>query len=360
LALPGPRPPLPIESLVLALSPDAERLLAHGAFLLFVGVMLALDLGVFHRKAHEVRFREAARWTAIVVAIGMLFNVLVYFLYRNHWFDLGLDVPVLGSSHETRTVGGAEAARTFFAAYVLEQSLSMDNVFVIAVIFSSLGIPAKLQHRVLFWGILGAIIMRGAMIAVGTALIERIDWIVYVFGGILILTALRMAFVHTETADPSASRVVRLLGKFLPISHELDGQKFFTRAATGALVATPIFVALVMIEVTDLIFAVDSIPAVFSLTADPFIVFTSNVLAVLGLRSLYFCLSSIIRKLKYLKPSLVVVLMFAGVKMCLVHTPFKIPTDISVGVIIGVLAVGAAASLIAMRGEKKEAPDAAV
>jgi len=334
-----------------ALSSDALHSIAHGAFLAFVAIMLALDLGILHRKAHEVRFREAAIWTGVVVAVALLFNVLVYFLYENHWLDLGLNVPVLGSPDETRTMGGAEAARTFFAAYILEQSLSMDNVFVMAVIFSSLGIPGKYQHRVLFWGILGALIMRGGMIAVGTALIERVAWIVYVFGGVLIITAIKMAFTHTETVDPSSSRVVRVMSKFLPITHEFDGQKFFTRI-NARLFGTPLLVALLMIEFTDLIFAIDSIPAVFSITADPFIVFTSNVMAILGLRSLYFCLSSIIQKLKYLKPALVVVLLFAGVKMCLVHTPFKVPTDVSVGVIIGVLAVGAAASLISMRREK--------
>ena len=337
--------------LAAGLSPDALHLVAHGAFLAFVAVMLALDLGILHRKAHEVRFREAAIWTGVVVTVAMLFNVLVYFLYENHWLDLGLNVPVLGSPDESRTVGGAEAARTFFAAYVLEQSLSMDNVFVMAVIFSSLGIPGKYQHRVLFWGILGALVMRGGMIAVGTALIERVAWIVYVFGGVLIITAIKMAFTHTETVDPSASRVVRILSKFLPITHEFDGQKFFTRI-DARLFGTPLLVALLMIEFTDLIFAIDSIPAVFSITADPFIVFTSNVMAILGLRSLYFCLSAVIQKLKYLKPALVVVLLFAGVKMCLVHTPFKVPTDVSIGVIIGVLAVGAGASLIAMRREK--------
>jgi len=322
--------------------------LAYGVFLVVVLGMLALDLGVFHRTAHTVAMREALLWSAIWIGCGLAFNVAVYFLYEHHVLGLGQGVPVLGSPGETRLVSGGEAAKTFLAAYLLEKSLSMDNVFVIAVIFASLGIPSVYQHRVLFWGIVGALVMRGVMIALGAALITRFSWIVYVFGGVLILTALKMALIRETATDPSASAAIRVLKRFVPLTDRFDGQRFFTRI-DGRRFATPLLAALVLIEVTDLIFAVDSVPAVFSLTADPFIVFTSNVMAILGLRSLYFCLASLITKFRYLKPALIVVLMFAGVKMCLVHTPLKIPMDVSLYVVLGVLGIGAASSLIADR-----------
>lgn len=329
--------------------------LAYSAFIGVVLALLALDLGVFHRKAHEVSMREAVGWTAVWVGCGLAFNVAVYFLYERHVLGLGQDVPVLGSPGETRLVAGAEAAKTFLAAYLLEKSLSMDNVFVIAVIFASLGIPSRYQHRVLFWGIVGALVMRGVMIALGAALIARFSWIVYVFGGVLILTALKMALIRESATDPAASATIRLMKRLIPLTDRFDGQRFLTRI-DGRLFATPLLAALLLVEVTDLIFAVDSVPAVFALTADPFIVFTSNVMAILGLRSLYFCLASLITKFRYLKPALIGVLMFAGVKMCLVHTPLKVPMDVSLFVVLGVLGVGVGASLIADRLRPAPAP----
>lgn len=319
--------------------------LLYGAFVLLVVGFLVLDLGVFHRKAHVVSAREAIGWTLVWVAASLAFNVGVYFLYEHHVFGLGLNVPVLGDPGATQTLDGWAAAKQYFAGYVVEKSLAMDNVFVIALIFASLAIPAIHQHRVLFWGILGALAMRAAMIFVGAELVARFSWIVYVFGGFLILTAVKMAVIEGHAADPAASPVVRLTGRIVPLTHRFNGQRFFARI-DGRLYATPLLLALVLVEFTDLIFAIDSIPAIFAITADPFIVFTSNIFAILGLRSLYFCLAAAIDHFRYLKPALVLVLLFVGVKMCLVHTPLKIPTDVSLLVILGLLGAGVAASLL--------------
>jgi tellurite resistance protein TerC len=333
---------------------EEYKVFAYAGFIGIILTILLLDLGVFHRKAHEVTAREAIRWTIVWVSCALLFNVAVYFLYEHHVFGLGLEVPVLGSPGTTMTVRGFEAAKLYITGYLIEESLSMDNVFVIAVILGSLGIPAKYQHRVLFWGIMGAVVMRGLMIFVGVTLIEHFAWISYVFGAVLIITAVRMAFMgEDEQADPSKSTIFRLIKRFIPVTTKFDGQRFFTRME-GVLHATPLLVALVMVEFTDLIFAVDSIPAIFAITADPFIVFTSNIFAILGLRSLYFCLAAMIRHFRYVKPALVLVLLFIGIKMCLVHTPYKIDTDISVGVVLGMLATGVVASLLLPAKEEKE------
>lgn len=312
-------------------------------FIALVLVMLALDLGVFHRHAHVVSVKEALTWTVIWVACAIAFNAGVYFIYDAHWLGIGQAVPQLDGA--ARDVHGPEAARLFFTAYIVEKSLSVDNVFVIAMIFTFFAIPPKYQHRVLFWGILGALLMRGVMIMVGAELIRRVDWIVYVFGGFLILTAIKMAVVRSEHADPSNNPLVRLVRRMYPVTDRYDGQKFFT-AVNGVRHATPLLLALVMVEFTDLIFAVDSIPAVFAITADPFLVFTSNVFAILGLRSLYFCLSGLMHRFKYLKVSLIAILFFVGVKLCLVHSPYKIGTGLSLGVILALLAAGIVASLL--------------
>ena len=318
---------------------------AYALFVLLILAMLALDLGVFHRKVHAPSFREAAAWTMVWVGVAAMFNVAVYFLYKHHALGLGLDVPVLGAPDQLQTVDGATAAKTFLGAYLLEKSLSMDNVFVIAVIFGSLGIPAMYQHRVLFWGIVGALAMRGAMIALGSALVSNLAWTTYLFGGVLIVTAVKMCFARTDTVNPEVSLVVRVLKRLVPLSDRIDGQRFFTRI-DGRRCATPLLVALALVEFTDLIFAVDSIPAVFALTSDPFIVFTSNIMAILGLRSLYFCLATMVTRMRFLKPALIIVLLFAGAKMCLVHTPFKVPMDVSLLVVLGVLMAGALGSLL--------------
>lgn len=313
-------------------------------FVALVCAFLALDLGVFHRKAHVVGMKEALTWTVIWVAAALAFNAWIYFAYEGHWLGIGRDVPQLDGS--VRDVHGLEAAKLYLTGYVVEKSLAMDNVFVIAMIFSYFAVPAVYQHRVLFWGIIGALVMRGGMIAVGAVLIQQFSWIVYVFGGFLILTALKMSVIKSEGIDPSRNPLVRLVRRLYPVSTSYDGQRFFTRV-NGVRTATPLLLALVMVEFTDLIFAVDSIPAIFAITADPFIVFTSNIFAILGLRSLYFCLANLINRFRYLKPALIGILFFVGVKMLLVHSPYKIDTTLSLVVVVGILVAGVLASLFA-------------
>lgn len=312
-------------------------------FIALVFVFLALDLGVFHRKAHVVSMKEALTWTVVWVCTALLFNVWIYFAYENHWLGIGLNVAQLDGV--ARDVHGAEAAKLYLAGYLVEKSLAMDNVFVIAIVFSYFAVPALYQHRVLFWGILGALVMRGIMIAVGAKLIQSFDWIIYVFGGFLILTAIKMAFAGDGHVDPSKNPLVRLVKRFMPVTDKYEGDKFFTRV-NGVRAATPLFLALAVVEFTDLIFAVDSIPAIFAITADPFLVFTSNIFAILGLRSLYFCLASLMGKFRYLKPSLIAILLFVGVKMMLVHTPYKIDTGLSLAVVVGILIAGVVASVL--------------
>ncbi len=315
----------------------------YAGFLALVLLFLALDLGVFHRDAHEVSMKEAAVWTGVWISAALLFNVGIYFIYEHHVLGIGESVKQIDGA--VRAVNGLEAAKLFFTGYVVEKSLSMDNVFVIAIIFSFFAVPAAYQHRVLFWGILGALVMRGGMIGIGAALITSVDWIVYVFGGFLILSAAKMALIKGEHVNPNNNPAVKLVRRLIPVAPNYDGQRFFT-TWEGKRAATPLFLALVLVEFTDLIFAVDSIPAIFAITTDPFLVFTSNVFAILGLRSLYFCLASMISKFRFLKPSLIVVLAFVGVKMLLVHTDFKIPTTASLLVILGVLTVGILASIL--------------
>ena len=316
---------------------------AYVGLIALVFFFLPLDLGVFHKHAHEVKFKEALTWSIVWVASALLFTVFVFYAYDRHWMSLGLNVPVLGKPGEMSVVGGAEAAKLFLTGYLIEKSLSMDNVFVIALIFGYFAIPNKYQHRVLFWGIVGALLMRGVMIAIGAGLVARFTWIVYVFGGFLILTALKMIFIKSET-DPSRNPIVKLVKRMYPVSDTFDGQRFFTRI-DGKRYATPLLLALVMVEFTDLIFAVDSIPAIFAITADPFIVFTSNIFAILGLRALYFCLAAAIQSFQYLKTALIAILLFVGAKMMLISV-FKIPALASLLVVVAFLAAGIVASIV--------------
>lgn len=306
-------------------------------FVALVLALLALDLGVFHRKTHALTISEAAVWTTVWVILSLLFNVGVYWLYEHHFLGIGQAV-----GHE---LSGGQAALQFFTGYVVEKSLSLDNIFVIALIFSYFRVPAQFQHRVLFWGILGALIMRGAMIAAGTMLIHRFAWITYVFGMLLIVTAIKLLVVRHDNLEPDRNLLVRLARRVYRISTELDGQKFFTRVA-GERAVTPLLLVLLVVESTDVLFAVDSIPAIFAITRDPFIVFTSNVFAMLGLRSLYFVLAGVMDRFRYLKTSLVFLLAFVGVKMLLVHH-YPIPTLVSLGIISGILSVGVLASILA-------------
>ena len=326
---------------------------AYVAFLALVLVFLALDLGVFHREAHEVGMREAVTWTVVWIGAALAFTGVLYLAYERHWLGLGLDVPQLDGS-TTPVVGGLEAAKLFLTGYLIEKSLSMDNVFVIALIFGYFAVPARYQHRVLFWGILGALAMRGGMIAIGAQLIHSFSWVIYVFGGFLILTAIKMALVSTHGIDPERNVLVRLVRRLYPVTTQYDGQRFFTRL-DGRRAATPLLLALVMVEFTDLVFAVDSIPAIFAITADPFLVLTSNVFAILGLRALYFCLAGMITTFKYLKPALIAVLAFVGTKMLLVKTPYKVDTLLSLAVVLTILLLGVVASVVAARRSRARA-----
>ena len=310
-------------------------------FLAFVLGLLALDLGVFHREVRAIRTGEALAWAAFYVTLALAFNVLVFFLYERNWLGVGISVG--------HPLDGRTAALQFMTGYLLEQSLSLDNVFVIALIFSYFRVPLAYQHRVLFWGILGALVMRGAMIGLGAALITRFDWVIYVFGGILILTAVRMLLAGNEEPDPEKSPVIRLARRIYPVTPELHGERFFVQL-NGARAATPLFLVLLMVESSDVLFAVDSIPAIFAVTQDPFLVFTSNVFAILGLRNLYFAIAPLLNRFKYLKQSLVFILAFVGVKMILAHTQ-PIPTITSLSVIIGILGVGILASALAASRE---------
>ena len=318
-------------------------------FIAFILLMLVLDLSVFHRKAHVVSVREALAWSAVWVTMGLVFSVFVYFAYNHQWFGLG----AMADAVDGLVNDGATAAGKYLTGYVIEKSLSVDNIFVFVVIFGALGIPPIYQHRVLFWGILSALVMRGAMIAAGAALISRFHWIIYVFGAFLVLTGVKLLLARGTASHPEKSAVFKFLRRIVPASPHLDGNHVFTKA-NGRWLATPLFFALALIEVTDVIFAVDSIPAIFAVTSDPYIVFTSNVFAILGLRSLYFLLASYVEKFTYLKPSLALVLMFVGAKMALVDV-VKIHAAASLAVVLAILAIGILASAIRNRRDAARA-----
>lgn len=298
-------------------------------FNVFVLLMLALDLGVFHRHSHVVSTKEAAAWSVVWISLAMLFNLGIYFFW---------DIVAPQSAYTN-----SEASLAFFTGYLIEKSLSVDNIFVFVLIFSFFAVPAAYQHRVLFWGILGALMMRGALIAVGATLLKEFHWIIYVFGAFLIFTGIRMALHKNQEVHPENNPLIKLLRRIMPVTQNYEGDKFFIRRA-GTLMATPLFMVLLMVETTDLIFAVDSIPAIFAITNDPFIVYTSNVFAILGLRSLYFLLANVIDKFQYLKIGLAFVLTFVGTKMVLVDL-YKIPVGVSLAVIAGILTISVLASL---------------
>jgi tellurite resistance protein TerC len=354
------------------------------AWMIFIGFvfgMLALDLGVFHRKSHIVGFKESLAWSGVWITLGLSFSVLIYFAYELHWFDLGNSVDAVDKVINT----GKLAATKYLTAYIVEKSLSVDNIFVIAMVFSSLAVPPRYQHRVLFWGILGALVMRGGMIGLGAVLVQNFHSILYVFGAFLIFTGIKMLVMKEKEEHPEDNSVVRWIRKFFPVTKEFHGQHFLVRAgsnasceaaepgcvakadpvvqaaAAGKWLLTPLAVALILVEVTDLIFAVDSIPAVFAITADPFLVFTSNVFAILGLRSLYFALAGLITKFRYLKPALSIILVLVGVKM-LAAKWLKLWLGDSfnltvLAVILAILATGIITSLIVgARDEEPKSP----
>jgi tellurite resistance protein TerC len=296
-------------------------------FNLFVVLMLVLDLGVFHRKSKEISVKEALAWTGIWVFLAFLFNVFVYYQL------------------------GEEKAFEFFTGYLIEKSLSVDNIFVIILIFSYFNVPPSYQHKVLFWGILGALVMRVCFILAGIELIHKFHWLIYIFGGFLIITGIRIITQADIKLDPEKNPIIKFVRKLFPVTESFVGDKFFVRR-NQALWATPLFLVVIMIEATDLIFAVDSIPAILAISDDAFIVYTSNVFAILGLRSLYFALAGIEKYFAYLKYGLCAILVFVGVKMCIVDW-YKIPVEISLAFITLTLSLTVLASM-AMRRQKQK------
>lgn len=309
------------------------------SFLVLILALLALDLGVFHKKAHIESVREAAGWSAFWIAIGLGFAGVIYLIYEHHWFG-----AKLLEGADRHAVGGGEAVMQYITGYLLEKSLSVDNLFIIALIFTSFRVPPQHQHRVLFWGIVGALVFRGLMILGGVWLVHRFVWIFYIFGAYLVYAGIKI-FFHKESDDHVSRNhpAVRLARRFLPFAEGPHGGHFL-RLEKGRWVLTELFVVLLVIEVTDVAFAVDSVPAVLAITTDPFIVITSNVFAILGLRALYFVLAGMLNTFHYLKLALGVLLAYIGVKLML-HSVFKIPTLVSLGVILGLMTLGVVASL---------------
>jgi len=303
-------------------------------FNIFVLAMLALDLGVFHRKAHALSLKEASIWSVVWITLAMVFNAGLYLF------------------------AGPEPALQFFTGYLIEKSLSVDNIFIFVLLFTFFKVPAAYQHRVLYWGILGALIMRGTLIAVGVALIESFHWIIYLFGAFLIFTGIRMGFHKEIEVHPENDLLLKFIRRFVPVTENYEHDRFFVRRA-GQVMVTPLLLVLLVIDTTDLIFAVDSIPAVFAVTRDPFLVYTSNIFAILGLRSLYFVFAGIMEKFYYLKLGLSVILTFVGVKMVLADV-FSLPTALSLVVIAVVLTIAIVASIVRTRHQaaKSREPEA--
>ena len=311
------------------------------AFNLFVVGMLALDLGVFHRQAHAVSVKEATWWSVAWIGLALVFNLGIYFYWQQLWPE---------SAYTNQ-----DAALAFLTGYLIEKSLSIDNVFVFVLIFGSFAVPAAYQHRVLFWGVLGALMLRGIMIAAGAALITEFHWIIWIFGAFLIFTGIRMVTGDGHASDPTQHTMVKVLRRVFPVTEGYEGQSFFVMRR-GVLMATPLLAVLLVVEVSDVIFAVDSIPAIFAVTTDPFIVYTSNVFAILGLRSLYFVMAGAMDSVRYLKPALAFILSFVGVKMLLPDATYyllgdkmHIPVLWSLGVIVLTLVVAVLASVLANR-----------
>lgn len=298
----------------------SESVILWSSFSFFVIGMLALDLGVFHRKSHTVSVKEALIWTAVWITLSLLFNLFVYYYF------------------------GKEKALEFFTAYLVEKSLSIDNIFVMIMIFSYFSVPDSYQHKVLFWGIFGALVMRIIFIFAGIELIHKFHWLIYIFGGFLVVTGVRMVTGDDKPMEPDKNPLVKLVRRIFPVTESFEGSNFFVKRDQKTW-ATPLFIVVVLIEATDLIFAVDSIPAIIAISDDVFIVYTSNVFAILGLRSLYFALAGIEKYFKYLKYGLATILVFVGVKMCIVDL-YKIPVEISLIVICFLLAISMIASVL--------------
>lgn len=324
----------------------------YASFTAFVLVLLAVDLGVFNRKAHAVSFKEAAIWSAVWVALALLFN---YLLYNYALWRFPQDARLIATPGFNPTEAAERVGLEFLTGYIIEKSLSVDNIFVFVVVFGFFAIPAVYQHRVLFYGIIGALVFRAIFIAMGSVLMQY-HWVILLFGAFLIFTGLKMFFAKEKEIDPRGNYLLRLLRRFVPVTKELRGQSFFVRER-GKLLATPLLMALLFLEMTDVIFAVDSVPAIFALTNEPLIVFTSNIFAILGLRAIYFLLAGAVDKFHLLKYGLAVVLIFVGLKMMWLNDLFggKFPISVSLGIIGTVLAASIAVSLLFPK--KEEARD---
>jgi tellurite resistance protein TerC len=307
---------------------EIETLLLWAGFIVGIGVLILFDLLVVHREAHVIKVKEALAWSAFWIALAMVFAGGVF------WF------------------GGTQKGTEFLTGYVIEKSLSVDNVFVFLVIFQYFAVPPLLQPKVLHWGVIGALVMRLVFILVGAALLEAFHWMIFVFGGILLLTAARLALQKEHEIHPERNPLIKLMKRFVPMSDSYEGNKFFTRTS-GVLMATPLFAVLLMVESTDLIFAIDSIPAIFAVTTDPFIVFTSNAFAILGLRALYFALAGVMVYFVFLRQGLVAVLAFVGLKMILSEW-YKVPTVASLAIIVGILLTAVVASLLFGKKEMED------
>jgi tellurite resistance protein TerC len=297
-------------------------------FSIIITIMLVLDLGVFHKNTHEIKMKEALTWSAVWIALAMVFNIGIYFYL------------------------GSKPALEFFAGYILEKSLSVDNIFVFILIFSSMKVPKIYQHRILFWGVIGAIIMRAVFIGVGVTLMEKFHWITYVFGALLVITGIKMVIPKDESMDPNNDFTINLVKKFIPITDGYRGDRFFTKE-NGKLFATPLFLVLILIESSDVIFAVDSIPAILAITNDTLILFTSNIFAILGLRSLYFALGGLMDQFRYLKYALAAILTFVGIKMLIVNY-YKVPIGLSLSIIGSLLVISMILSHYIRPKESKE------
>jgi tellurite resistance protein TerC len=323
-----------------------------GFFVLILG-LLFLDLRVVHRHTHAVKMREATMWTVVWIALGLGFSGVVYLAYEYHWGGAGL------ASGGAATRHGATAMWEYITGYLIEKSLSVDNIFVMAMLFRYFRVPAEYQHKVLFWGILGALVSRGVMIGIGTALIRQFDWIFYVFGAFLVFTAVRLMFDHDHDRDPGQGRIVRWAKRVIPLVERYEGDRFRVKV-DGRNVFTLLFLAVVVIELTDIVFAVDSIPAVFGVTDDPFIVMTSNVFAILGLRALYFVVASAMRDFRYLNLAVSTILALVGLKM-IAHDFVHIAPEWSLIGVVTLLTAGVVASIVANRLDARRArrmPDA--
>ena len=339
-----------------SLFPFSEYWWFYAGFTVFVGILLALDLGIFHRKAHAVSVKEAATWSVVWVSLALLFN---FGLYRFMLHRFAHDPRLLAIAGFDPAAAAWETALQFLAGYVVEYSLSVDNIFVFVVVLNYFAVPLEYQHRVLFFGILGALIFRAIFIAVGAALLQY-QWVLWFFGAFLVFTGVRMMFAQEKGVEPEENALIQLFRKVVPVTNEMQGNHFFQRM-NGRMHATPLFIALLFLEMTDIVFAVDSVPAIFALPREPLIVFTSNIFAILGLRNLYFMLRGAIDKFHMLKYGLGIVLIFVGLKMTVFQLPYfeklfhgHFPISWSLGIIVGVIGLSILASLLLPRREHEE------